>query len=136
MNEYQRAIDTIRKGCRWLQGRVAQKFWDVCDDDREYDLPHEEGSDGVQRAGNVQPGYYPLDINARHRLTVAQIKIGDAEEAKMHANIVLAQDVLDYAALFGEIEDAYYELEMYADAGPIYETFGAHHILPFGCIFL
>jgi hypothetical protein len=83
--------------------------------------------------------------------------MGDAEEAKvctlagsvrgtvltqnlsviqMHANIVLAQDVLDYAALFGEIADAYYELEMYADAGPIYETLGAHHMLPFGCIFL
>ncbi|KIK91737.1 hypothetical protein PAXRUDRAFT_148847 [Paxillus rubicundulus Ve08.2h10] len=125
LNEYQRAIDTIRKGCRWLQGRAAQKFWDVCDDDREYDLPHEEGSDTVQRAGDVQPGYYPLDINARHRLAVARIKMGDSEEAKMHANIVLAQDVLDYASLFGEIADAYYELEMYADAGPIYETLGA-----------
>ncbi|KAF9241292.1 hypothetical protein BU15DRAFT_73419 [Melanogaster broomeanus] len=112
-------------GCRWLQGRAAQKFWDVCEDDREYDLPREEGNDAVQRTGDVQPGHYPLDINARHRLAVSRIKMGDGEEGKMHANVVLSQDVLDYAALFGEIADAYFELEMYADAGPIYEILGA-----------
>jgi general transcription factor 3C polypeptide 3 (transcription factor C subunit 4) len=43
----------------------------------------------------------------------------------MHASIVLAQDVLDYAALFGEIADSYFEREMYADARPIYEVLGA-----------
>jgi len=43
----------------------------------------------------------------------------------MHANIVLSQDALDYAVLFGEIADAYFELEMYTEAGPIYETLGA-----------
>ncbi|KIJ64224.1 hypothetical protein HYDPIDRAFT_175610 [Hydnomerulius pinastri MD-312] len=125
MNEFEKAVETIRKGCRWLQGRAAQKFWDVCEDDREYDITREEANDPIQRAGDVQPGYYPLDVNARHRLAVARIKMGEAEEGKMHANIVLAQDVLDYAALFGEIADAYFELEMYADAGPIYETLGA-----------
>lgn len=43
----------------------------------------------------------------------------------MHADIVLSQDALDYAALFGEIADAYFELDMYSDAGPIYEVLGA-----------
>lgn len=43
----------------------------------------------------------------------------------MHANIVLSQDALDYAALFGEIADAYFELELYSEADPIYETLGA-----------
>ena len=43
---------------------------------------------------------------------------------QMHANIVLSQDVLDYAPLFGEIADAYYEREMYAQAKPIYEILG------------
>ncbi|KAG8215367.1 hypothetical protein J3R82DRAFT_8964 [Butyriboletus roseoflavus] len=125
MNEYERAIDTIRKGCRWLQGRATQKFWDVCEDDREYDIPGQEGTEVVHRAGDVKPGYYPLDINARHRLAVARIKWGDTEEGKMHADIVLSQDALDYAALFGEIADAYFELEIYSDAGPIYEILGA-----------
>jgi hypothetical protein len=42
----------------------------------------------------------------------------------MHANIVLAQDVLDYAPLFVEIADAYFERELYAEARPIYELLG------------
>ncbi|KAF8126331.1 hypothetical protein EV363DRAFT_1174437 [Boletus edulis] len=124
-NEYERAIDTIRKGCRWLQGRATQKFWDVCEDDREYDLPGQEGAEPVHRAGEVQPGYYPLDVNARHRLAVARLKMGDIDEGKIHADIVLSQDALDYAALFVEIADAYFELEMYSEASPIYETLGA-----------
>ena len=41
-----------------------------------------------------------------------------------HANVVLSQEVLDYAPLFAEIADAYFELEMYAEARPIYELLG------------
>ncbi|KAG2354401.1 hypothetical protein BDR07DRAFT_1306230 [Suillus spraguei] len=126
MAEYDHAIQIIRKGCRWLQGRANQRFWDGCVDDREYDLPREEwGNLNIERSGDVQPGHYPLDVNARHRLTIARIKLGEVEEGKMHASIVLAQDVLDYAALFGEIADSYFEHEMYADARPIYEVLGA-----------
>ena len=44
---------------------------------------------------------------------------------QIHANVVLSQDVLDYAPLFVEIADAYFEREMYADAKPIYEVLGA-----------
>lgn len=43
----------------------------------------------------------------------------------MHASNVLSQDPIEYAALFGEIADAYFEREMYADAGHIYEMLGA-----------
>ena len=43
----------------------------------------------------------------------------------MHASIVLLEDPLDYSALFSEIADAYFELEMYSEAGPIYETLGS-----------
>ncbi|RDB18196.1 Transcription factor tau subunit sfc4 [Hypsizygus marmoreus] len=123
LGEYDRAVDVIRKGCRWLQGRADQKYWDLCDDDREYDLPETTritaGEDGA-----VAPGRYPLDINARHRLAVARIKMGEVEEGKLHANAVLSQDVLDYAALFAEIADAYFDREMYAEARPIYELLG------------
>jgi len=37
----------------------------------------------------------------------------------------LAEDILDYAVLFAEIADAYFEREMYAEAKPIYELLGA-----------
>jgi general transcription factor 3C polypeptide 3 (transcription factor C subunit 4) len=43
----------------------------------------------------------------------------------MHASIVLAQDSVEYAPLFAEIADAYFDRELYADAGHIYEMLGA-----------
>jgi general transcription factor 3C polypeptide 3 (transcription factor C subunit 4) len=42
----------------------------------------------------------------------------------MHASIILAEDVMDYAPLFSELADAFFEREMYADARPIYEMLG------------
>ena len=42
----------------------------------------------------------------------------------MHAKIILAQDVAEYAPLFSEIADAYFEREVYAEAGHIYEMLG------------
>lgn len=75
------AVGVIRAGCRWLQGRADQRFWDVCEDDREWDV---EGAPGATaRGGDVKPGFYPLDINARHRLAVARIKMGDVDEGKV-----------------------------------------------------
>ncbi|KAJ6611013.1 TPR-like protein [Mycena sp. CBHHK59/15] len=115
------AIDVIRQGCRWLQGRAGQRYWDLCDDDREYDQPDFQR---VVESG-PRPGSFPLDVNTRHRLAVARIKMGELEEAKLHAKTVLAEDVLDYAPLFVEIADAYFEREMYAVARPIYELLGA-----------
>jgi general transcription factor 3C polypeptide 3 (transcription factor C subunit 4) len=50
----------------------------------------------------------------------------------MHANTVLSQDVLDYAPLFVEIADAYFELELYAEARPIYELLGTDPGVCFG----
>ena len=43
---------------------------------------------------------------------------------KLPANAVLSEEVLDYAVLFAEIADAYFEREMYAEAKPIYELLG------------
>ncbi|KAH9997918.1 TPR-like protein [Russula vinacea] len=109
-------------GCRWLQGRGAQKLWDSCEDDREYD--ETDWRLGSGRGRELVPGKYPLDVNARHRLAVARIKMGDIEEGMAHASIVLSQDVVDYAPLFVEIADAYFDREMYGQARPIYEMLG------------
>ncbi|KAF7316423.1 hypothetical protein MIND_00161200 [Mycena indigotica] len=118
---YGRAVDVIRQGIRWLQGRSQQRYWDICDDDREYDAP-----DTVRVIeGGPQPGVFPLDINVRHRLLIARIKMGELEEAKFHAASILAEDILDYAPLFVEIADAYFERELYGEARPIYEMLGA-----------
>ncbi|KAJ7892735.1 TPR-like protein [Mycena olivaceomarginata] len=108
--DHGRAVNVIRQGCRWLQGRGEQRYWDICDDDREYDLP------SFQRTveSGPQAAMFPLDVNARHRLTVARIKMGENEEAKLHVGAVLSEDVLDYAPLFLETADAYFEREIYS----------------------
>ncbi|KAJ7741412.1 hypothetical protein DFH07DRAFT_837995 [Mycena maculata] len=118
--DHDRAIDVIRQGCRWLQGRAEHRYWDMCDDDREYD----KVEFGRTVESGPQPGMFPLDVNARHRLAVARIKMGEVEEAKLHVSAVLSEDVLDYAPLFVETADAYFEREMYAEARPIYELLG------------
>lgn len=149
LGQYDQAIHAIRQGCRWMQGRAAQRFWDALEDDREWDMPGAifavamaEGG-RVVGEGEVRPGMYPLEINARHRLALARLKMGDINEGKvsvrvllcrdmllirpvqMHANIVLGQDIVEFAALFSEIADAYFERELYADACQIYELLAA-----------
>ncbi|KAJ3811099.1 hypothetical protein F5876DRAFT_88515 [Lentinula aff. lateritia] len=128
LGEYDNAVGVIKTGIRWLQGRGDQKYWDLLEDDREYDP---EGFNRVANAAGgivgtveIQSGYFPLDVNARHRLAVARIKMGEINEGVVHANIVLQEDVLDYAVLFIEIADAYYERGMWAEAKPVYEILG------------
>ncbi|KAG7095406.1 hypothetical protein E1B28_006157 [Marasmius oreades] len=124
LQEYEKAATAIRVGCRWLQGRGGQMYWDSMDDDREYDtdeMPTRNSQSGDETS---EAGRYPLDVNARHRLALARIKMGETEEGIRHANVVLAEDVLDYAPLFVEIADAYFEREMYAEARPVYEALG------------
>jgi general transcription factor 3C polypeptide 3 (transcription factor C subunit 4) len=42
----------------------------------------------------------------------------------MHADVVLAHDVMEYAPLFVEIADAFFERDIFAEARPIYELLG------------
>ncbi|KAF9450761.1 TPR-like protein, partial [Macrolepiota fuliginosa MF-IS2] len=126
LGEHESAIEAIRKGTRWLQGRVEQKYWDLCEDDREYDLPEwpMRASNGGEDATEVTSGRFPLDINARHRLAVSRIKLGEIEEGKLHAGVILSQNVKDFAVLFAEIADAYFEKQLWVEAKPIYELLG------------
>jgi general transcription factor 3C polypeptide 3 (transcription factor C subunit 4) len=94
LGQHERAIEAIKRGCRWLQGRGSEKFWDFCEDDREFDLakPLNGANTGAglgevvthrEREGDLRPGWYPLDVNARHRLAIARIKMGDVDEGKV-----------------------------------------------------
>lgn len=128
LGEHENAIQVIKKGSRWLQGRADQRYWNIVADDREFDLSEfADSSRRVSEAGasTIESGRYFIDVNARHRLAVARIKLGDIEEGKMHADVVLNQDVLDYAPLFAEIADAYFEKELWAEARPVYELLGS-----------
>ena len=79
IKQYHNAVTTIRRGSRWLQGRGSQSYWDACEDDREFDIM---GST-IIRSGTVAPGMHEIDINARHRLAVSRIKMGDIEEGQV-----------------------------------------------------
>lgn len=126
LGEHEKAIEVIRKGTRWLQGRAEQKYWDLCEDDREFDLPEwaPRSNNGGEDATEVVSGRFPLEINARHRLAVARIKLSEFEEGKLHASVILSQDVKSFSVLFAEIADAYFEKQLWAEAKPIYELLG------------
>lgn len=77
----EKAIHTVRRGTRWLQGRMDQRFWDNEGDDREFDTPgyiRQDNSDILDKVS------YPLDINLRHRLAIARFMLGDHEEGKVN----------------------------------------------------
>ncbi|KAL5525422.1 TFC4 [Sanghuangporus sanghuang] len=121
---YDRCIKTIRAGCRWSQGRSKQKYWDTCPDDREYDVEGFVRSDDEDNLA-IKQGFYPLDINARHRLAIARLKLGDFAEGRMHANIILIEDVVEFSPLFAEIADTFFECALYSEARTIYEMLGS-----------
>ena len=83
LEEHVRAVQTIRQGTRWLQGRADQKYWDMYEDDREYDMEGWPPRASATEGAVVHSGGYELDPNARHRLAVARIKMGDVEEGKV-----------------------------------------------------
>lgn len=46
------------------------------------------------------------------------------QEWQRHAGVILSQNVKDFAVLFAEIADAYFEKQLWAEAKPIYELLG------------
>ena len=81
LENYDQAIFSIKQGCRWLQGRGGQRYWDQCTDDREYDIP--EVHLRTLEEGDIAPGCFVLDVNARQRLAISRIKTGDIDEGKV-----------------------------------------------------
>lgn len=88
----------IKSGVRWLAGRKGEEWWDGVGDDREFDPVGVErggvdGADGREGVGGgegeglegaaVKSGHYELDVNARHRLAIARLKLGEIDEAKV-----------------------------------------------------
>jgi general transcription factor 3C polypeptide 3 (transcription factor C subunit 4) len=68
-------VDVVRRGQRWLQGRMEEKHWDVLDDDREYaSLDDGEGGDEGNE-GNE------LEVPLRLRLALLRLRLGQDDEA-------------------------------------------------------
>ncbi|WVQ83249.1 hypothetical protein IAT38_005388 [Cryptococcus sp. DSM 104549] len=111
---YERAVEVLRKGQRWLQGRGAQTYWDAYEDDREYDPP---GTERVGEEGTFANEGTGMDTAMRLRLALARIHLGDEEDANIHVNeILLLGDVLVNREYFQQIGDALMQHENWEDA--------------------
>ena len=64
----------------------------MCEDDGEYDKDRRPGRSAVGEGGGIRAGGVELDANARHRLAVARIKIGEIEEGKVTLALLVVGD--------------------------------------------
>jgi general transcription factor 3C polypeptide 3 (transcription factor C subunit 4) len=96
LGDYEKAIHTIRAGVRWLQGRGGQKMWDMVSDDREYDVEGTKRPASDDDTEAVQPGHFDLDVNARHRIAIARLKLGEIDEAKVILVTSTPQNLIDH----------------------------------------
>jgi general transcription factor 3C polypeptide 3 (transcription factor C subunit 4) len=82
---HEKAILAIRNGARWLQGRRMQTQWEGLPDDREFDLDPGLRKGGVLLSSGpgTRNGVHLLDVNMRHRLARARIKMGDHNEGRV-----------------------------------------------------
>ncbi|KAI0014150.1 TPR-like protein [Xylariaceae sp. FL0662B] len=87
VGEVKNAIHELRSLSRWLLTRSDEVFWNVQDDDREWDI------DNVRRleVEEYQDGKYPssyyglgLPLDLRTKLAVYRLKLGHENEAMRH----------------------------------------------------
>lgn len=110
--DYDAIVDVCRRGQRWFQGRREETFWDAMVDDREYDPP----------GANVREGEgYELDLNLRHRLAVARLKLGHDTDADVHIDEILRQDPATYAVLWADVGAALMDRGRHEHAKGIFE---------------
>ncbi|GMK54381.1 hypothetical protein CspeluHIS016_0109670 [Cutaneotrichosporon spelunceum] len=105
--ETESAIDVIHRGQRWLQGRKHEKAWDAVEDDSEYAPKRFGGDDGDEsdeESNNVNGGN-ELDVQLRHLLAIARLRLGQPDMAIPHVNIILQLDAKVHEGLFKELGD-------------------------------
>lgn len=83
---YDRSIDILKRGVRWLQGREQETGWDGMSDDREFDLERKTRVGWERDARFLEEARVnELDVRLRLRLGVARMAKGDTEEAQVSA---------------------------------------------------
>lgn len=96
VNDFNCAIDFIKRGVRWLQGREDEVWWDTVVDDREYDedenANRRENSilsarlNGVVNTGGTSA---PLPLELRVKLGQCRIELEQLEEGKVRSNLMI-----------------------------------------------
>ncbi|EJT97237.1 TPR-like protein [Dacryopinax primogenitus] len=118
------AIQTVKSGARWLQNRSNESFWDLIEDDREFDPPGftREAVEGQEE--DQPPGYHPLPFELRHRLAIARLKGGNDAEAEIHVDVLRALDRElhpEFNEYMMEIGDVYFERGLWEEAYGAYD---------------
>nr|XP_019047149.1 hypothetical protein I302_03756 [Kwoniella bestiolae CBS 10118]OCF26079.1 hypothetical protein I302_03756 [Kwoniella bestiolae CBS 10118] len=122
LGDLEQALEVVRKGQRWLQGRKGQKNWDDFDrEDREYDPPQTRRYNPETKEMEDNEGF-ELDTQLRHRLALIRLRLGDHEEAMIHLSEILSLDVLTYHPLFVELGEALMKRELWDKALDCYAS--------------
>ncbi|WWC86899.1 uncharacterized protein L201_001778 [Kwoniella dendrophila CBS 6074] len=130
LDDLDQALEIVRRGQRWLQGRKLQKNWDNFDkDDREFDPPQTSRYNPETKEMEENEGF-ELHVQLRHRLALIRLRLGDNEEAMIHVNEILNLDVLQYHPLFVELGDALMKRELWDKALDCYASIQECQELP------
>ena len=81
-----------------MQGRAEQRYWDLSEDDGEYDMDRRPGKSANGEGGGLQARRFQLNANARHRLAAARIKKGEIEKGKVSLVLLVVGDA-DFSCL-------------------------------------
>ncbi|CAB4401438.1 unnamed protein product [Rhizophagus irregularis] len=128
--DYNNAIDFIKQGVRWLQGRENETWWDYINDDREYE--EEENLDRrdhasilaaarLRGASSTGGSNATLPIELRVKLGQCRILTDRLEEGKLHFAYLESYDVEQYVDLYYEVAETYTDKGLFEDALSIYE---------------
>ncbi|CAG8470622.1 4335_t:CDS:10, partial [Cetraspora pellucida] len=118
-NDFSSAIDFIKRGVRWLQGRENETWWDTVADDREYEEDEKANRRDTSMLltrfngmDNVGGSNVPLPLELRVKLGQCRVELEQLEEAKA---------IEKYVDLYYEVAETYAEKGLFEDALAIYE---------------
>jgi len=133
MQEWSDGLKAVKSVARWLCGRKSETFWDLRDDDCEWDLEHEPRRTALP---NFDSSAHKLDAYGQALLPEIRAKMGifrlhlgrtQLEEAMRHFELFYPDDegdeatVFEYSDLFREIAEALRGERHYKEALRFYE---------------
>jgi len=133
MQEWSEGLRSLKSVARWLCGRTSETFWDLHDDDCEWDLEHEPRRTAVpdfDRSAHNQDAYgQALLPEIRAKMGIFRLHLGrtQLDEAMRHLELFCPDDegeeatVFEYADLFRDIAEALRSERHYKEALRFYE---------------
>lgn len=84
LREFERAADVIKRGCRWMDDRMLETYWDDQPDDREYDPPLTPRKlEGTYDADENREVWNDMPFGLRVRICILRLKLNQGEDAEV-----------------------------------------------------